>query len=296
MLAAMAATVASSAFAQLRNPPAPVRNGDWIAAVVNQELVTAGEVERRLERAQAEAARAGARAPDEAELRKQVFDSLIDERVIVTAARDSGMKVDEPDIDRAVQTIAAQNQLTLEVLRQRLAAEGLDFVRFRANLRDQIMMERMREREVYQRIRINEDDVDKALAERRLQQQAEAPVNVAQILVTMRTSTLVFRIRGTPPSEEFRYVTSSPELIARAREQLRLPEAQRFLFASGGIAAGHGGHNQPWRWHFTDLALVEVAIELCDGRPTLVEADLDYWLSTVRRFCPWGSYVYAVLP
>ncbi|MFY7973272.1 MAG: hypothetical protein ACOVOT_02535, partial [Rubrivivax sp.] len=52
MLAAMAATVASSAFAQLRNPPAPVRNGDWIAAVVNQELVTAGEVERRLERAQ----------------------------------------------------------------------------------------------------------------------------------------------------------------------------------------------------------------------------------------------------
>jgi peptidyl-prolyl cis-trans isomerase SurA len=150
----------------------------------NQELVTAGEVERRLERAQAEAARAGARAPDEAELRKQVFDSLIDERVIVTAARDSGMKVDEPDIDRAVQTIAAQNQLTLEVLRQRLAAEGLDFVRFRANLRDQIMMERMREREVYQRIRINEDDVDKALAERRLQQQAEAPVNVAQILVT----------------------------------------------------------------------------------------------------------------
>lgn len=110
------------------------------------------------------------------------------------------------------------------------------------------------------------------------------------------TSTLVFRIRGTPPSEEFRYVTSSPELIARAREQLRLPEAQRFLFASGGIAAGDGGHNQPWRWHFTDLALVEVAIELCDGRPTLVEADLAYWLSTVRRFCPWGSYVYAVLP
>ena len=110
------------------------------------------------------------------------------------------------------------------------------------------------------------------------------------------TSTLVFRIRGTPPSEEFRYVTSSPELIARAREQLRLPEGQRSLFAAGRIAAGHGGHNQPWSWHFTDLALVELAIELCDGRPTLVEADLDYWLYTVRSFCPWGSYVYAVLP
>lgn len=110
------------------------------------------------------------------------------------------------------------------------------------------------------------------------------------------TATLVFRIRGTPPSEEFRYVTSSPDLIARAREQLRLPEAQRFLFASGPIAAGDGGHNPPWKWHFTGLTLVEAAIELCDGRPTLVEADLDYWLYTVRSFCPWGSYVYAVLP
>lgn len=134
------------------------------------------------------------------------------------------------------------------------------------------------------------------------------PTFVAGVLAAMLAScgggeptqpsgtTLVFRIRGEPPSQEFRYVTSSPALIAQAREQLALPVEQRFLFASGAIAAGNGGHNQPWSWHFTDLALVELAIELCDGRPGLIEPDLEYWLTTVKRFCPWGSYVHAVLP
>ena len=160
-----------------------VRNGDYIAAVVNQESVTAGEVERRVERAQAEASRAGQRPPAEAELRRQALDALIDERAMITTARESGMKVDEPELDRAVQNIAQQNQVTLPVLRERLKSEGIDYARFRANVRDQIMIERLREREVYQRIKISEDDVDKFLAERRAAANADAETNVAQILI-----------------------------------------------------------------------------------------------------------------
>jgi peptidyl-prolyl cis-trans isomerase SurA len=187
VLATALALAAVSAHAQGRSSttPPPVRNGDWIAAVVNQEAVTAGEIDRRVERAIADAGRSGARLPPDSELRQQAMDSLIDERVIVTTARESGMRVDEPDIDRAVQAVAAQNQLSLEVLRQRLAAEGIDYGRFRANLRDQILMERMREREVYQRIRVSDEDIERAMAERRAQALAEAPVNVAQILVTV---------------------------------------------------------------------------------------------------------------
>ncbi len=160
-------------------------NGDYIAAVVNQELVTAGEVESRIQRAQAEAARSGARLPPETELRRQALDSLIDERAIITAARDSGMKVDEFEVDRAVQNIAQQNQLSLEVLRERLRAEGMDYGRFRANLRDQIMIERLREREVYQRIRITDEEIETLLALRREAAQADAETNIAQILVSV---------------------------------------------------------------------------------------------------------------
>ena len=161
------------------------RGGDYIAAVVNQELVTAGEVQRRVEGALAEARRRGARLPPEAELRRQVLDALIDERVIITNARESGLRVEEAEIDRAVQNIAAQNQISMEVLRQRLAAEGMDYARFRATLRDQIMIERMREREVYRRIQISDEEVDKILDEERARINAAAETNLAQILVTV---------------------------------------------------------------------------------------------------------------
>ena len=161
------------------------RNGDYIAAVVNQELVTAGEVERRIERAQAEAGRAGALLPTEIEMRRQALDALIDERAMITSARESGMKVDELEIDRAVQSIALQNQISMELLRQRLAAEGMDYGRFRANLRDQIMIERLREREVYQRIRISDEEIDKFLEQRSQAANTDAETNIAQILITV---------------------------------------------------------------------------------------------------------------
>lgn len=169
------------AFAQGRSP----RNGDYIVAVVNQELVTAVEVEQRLERAREAASRARQPLPPETELRKQIVDALIDERVVITYARDGGSKVDEPELDRAVQNVAQQNQLTLEQLRARLREEGLDYGRFRANLRDQILVERVREREVYQRIRITDAEIDKLVEEQRLKAQAEAELNLAQILITV---------------------------------------------------------------------------------------------------------------
>ena len=180
-LALALATTAMLATAQGRI----VRSGDWIAAVVNQELVTAGEVERRLERAKAEATRAGMRLPPDEDLRRQVMDALIDERVIVTSARESGVRIDEPEIDRAVQNVAQQNQLTMPALRERLRSEGVDYGRFRGNLRDQMMMERLREREVYRRIQIKDEEIDKQLAERRSAAAADAELNVAQILVTV---------------------------------------------------------------------------------------------------------------
>ncbi|MBS0306735.1 MAG: peptidylprolyl isomerase [Proteobacteria bacterium] len=159
--------------------------GDYIAAIVNQELVTAGELERRYERARADAARAGTPPPADAVLRKQAFDSLIDERVILSSARESGMRVDDTELDRAVQSVAAQNQISAAQLRERLRSEGIDYARFRADLRDQIMIERMREREVYRRIVVSDDEIDQWLAQQRVAPGGGVELNLAQILVSV---------------------------------------------------------------------------------------------------------------
>jgi peptidyl-prolyl cis-trans isomerase SurA len=161
------------------------RNGDWIAAVVNTELVTAGEVERRVERVLDQARRSGQRVPDAERLREEVLDGLITERVIITTAREFGVRVDPADIDRAVQNIALQNQLSLPELRRRLEAEGIDYARLRDNLRDQLMLERMREREVYRRIVVTDEEIDRLIERQRSAAGAEELLNLAQILVTV---------------------------------------------------------------------------------------------------------------
>jgi peptidyl-prolyl cis-trans isomerase SurA len=162
-----------------------LRVGDYIVAVVNSELVTANEVEQRSARVREEARRGGGRLPPNDALRKQVIDSLIDERVLVTYARDSGMKVDEAELDRAVGSVAANNRMTLAELRRRLQAEGVEFSRFRNSLRDQILVERLREREVQARIRITDSEIDKFIEQQRGAAEATAELNLAQILVTV---------------------------------------------------------------------------------------------------------------
>lgn len=181
LLLALAAWAALPAQAQTKGP----RGGDYIVAVVNQELVTNGEIEQRIAQIRENARRAGQSLPPEKELRHQILESLIDERVIVTYARDSGMKVDEPELDRAVESVAGQNQLTVPQLKERLRQQGTDFTRFRNNLRDQILMERVREREVQGRIKISDKEVDDLVAKQHGAAKGDVQYDIAQILVTV---------------------------------------------------------------------------------------------------------------
>jgi len=162
-----------------------LRPGDYIVAVVNSELVTAGEVQQRLVRIQQDAARTGARLPPVDVMRKQIVDTLIDERVLVTYAREAGVKVDATEVDRAVANVAAQNQITLAQMRQRLQTEGLDYGRFRDGIRDQIAVERIREREVVSRIQISDREIDALLEQQRAAAGASTEYNIAQVLVTV---------------------------------------------------------------------------------------------------------------
>ena len=182
LLSLLMSAVSPASFAQARRQVP--RTADYIVAVVNSELVTANELELRVAQVREEARRNGGRLPPDDELRRQLLDTLIDERVQITYARDTGMRVEDTELERAVANIAAQNQLTTTQLRDRLRTEGIDYVRFRNNIRDQIMIERNREREVQARIKITDADIDDYLAKQR-SSGATTQFNIAQVLVTV---------------------------------------------------------------------------------------------------------------
>lgn len=193
------------------------RTADYIAAVVNQELVTANEVDRRVARIREDAQRANQRVPPPESLRRGVLDGLIDERVVISHARDSGVRIEDAELDRAIANIAAQNQLGVPQLRERLAREGIDYTRFRGEVRDQLLIERVREREVQSRIRVSDEEIDAFVAQQtqRAGASSAGELNIAQILVTVpenaaeavvaerraKAEAALARVRGGEPFE-----------------------------------------------------------------------------------------------
>lgn len=95
--------------------------------------------------------------------------------------------------------------------------------------------------------------------------------------------------------EDYSFIarTSDPAVIAKIEDELELLFEERTLHIHGDIERGNGGHNNNWSWHFIpdEWDMVEVSVEVCDGRPQMVEDDLDYWIDQVGYFCPWSSRV-----
>ncbi len=199
---------------------AVAQTADYIVAIVNTELVTASEVQQRLARIRDDAARSRTTLPPPAVLRKQVLDALIDERVMVTAARETGSRIDDAELDRAVANVATQNQLTLPQLRERLRLEGLPYNKFRDGIRDQMMVERVREREVVSLIKISDAEIDAVIEKRRSAAGTSVQLDVAQILVIVPegASPAVVSERRERAEAALRRVRGGEDFAAVARE------------------------------------------------------------------------------
>ena len=172
-------------FGTLPRMKAQARSADYLVAVVNSESVTNNEVSVRLAKLQQESIEKGGAQPTPGELRKQALDALVEERVLVTYARDNGVKVDDGEVDRAIANIASSNKLTSDQLRDRLRQQGVDYATFRNGIRDQITIERIREREVVSHIRVTDTEVSDYIAKMHGDHTSAQNVNIAQILVTV---------------------------------------------------------------------------------------------------------------
>jgi len=163
-----------------------VLSADFIVAVVNSEPVTNSEVQTMRQRLTNELNGRGAQMPPAAQLTQQALDMLINEKAQLQQAEDQGIKVDDDQVDQAEANVAASNGLSREALHQRLAQEGLTVAAYRKQLKTQLILARLREREVDSRIRISDQDIDRFLREQGQGGQALPPeLNIAMILLAV---------------------------------------------------------------------------------------------------------------
>ena len=164
-----------------------VRPADYIVAVVNSEPITNNEVQNLKLRLEKQVV-PGSPVPGAKELTQQALEQLINEKAQLQQARDNGIRIDDTEVDQTEATIARQNQVSKEELYKRVASEGLSVTAFREQLRNQLIISRLREREVDNRARVSDTDVEQFIQT----QQAGKPstgisfdLNLAMILVAV---------------------------------------------------------------------------------------------------------------
>jgi peptidyl-prolyl cis-trans isomerase SurA len=197
----------------LAQGPVPV---DRIVAVVNKEVITASELADQVDAAERQLHRQGTPLPDHAALERQVLERLILVKAQLQLARESGIRVDDTQLDKAIERIAESNHMTVGEFRRTLERDGVDFDKFRRDVRDQIILTRLRQREVDDKIQVSDSEIDLYLEQQKENAAgAKEEYNVAHILIRL-------------PDQ------ASPEQIAAA--QARAEKARAEALAGGDFA------------------------------------------------------------
>ena len=134
-----------------------------VVAVVNNEPITSTELQQYMVRAKRQVAKQGVQIPED-ELRQQVLEQMILEKLQLQVAKRMGITVDDTAIDRAIEDIARRNNMTLDALKQALAADGITFEQFREQIRREMTIARLRDREMEGRVTESDAEVDHFLA------------------------------------------------------------------------------------------------------------------------------------
>lgn len=165
--------------------PRTVVTVDRIVAVVNDEVITERELAARVDFAFRQMRQQGTPPPPREVMERQLLERLISDRAQIQHARDIGLRVEDPELDKALARIAEENRMSLQQMRDTLGKDGVPFDKFREDIRNEITLSRLREREVARKIVVTDTEVDSYLQGLKAQSGRGDEFNVSHILVTV---------------------------------------------------------------------------------------------------------------
>lgn len=174
MLAAM--TLATPVAAQTLQPL------DRIVAVVDEDVILQSELDRAVANVTMQYAKNPERLPPRNVLERQVLERLVLVKLQVARAMATGIRISDDELNNAVAAVAQQNGISVDALRQRLAADGLSYAEFRNSIRDEITVQRLRQSFGQSRVQVSESEVDAALA---AQATTGSQYHLAHILIAL---------------------------------------------------------------------------------------------------------------
>ena len=182
LLAAACALFAAAAFPQTA-APSRVVPVDRIVAVVNDEVITQAELNERVGVVVRQFQRQGGQMPPQDVLSRQVLERMINDLLQVQMAKETGIRVDDVTLDRTIERIAQENRMALPEFRAALERDGIKYPRFREDIRNEILLARLREREVENSLVVTDAEVETELAREAREKTGDSEYMLSHILV-----------------------------------------------------------------------------------------------------------------
>lgn len=183
LLACATFTLAYMPIGNLTAQAAEVVKLDRIVAIVDQTVVTEQELENRMRTVTAQFKKQGTELPAENILRKQILERLISDTLQLQYAAQTGLKIDDNQLDKTIERIAEQNQMSLTEFSEALAKDGISMSKFRADIRSEITIARLREREVDSRVTVSESEIDNFLTTQTANNESQDEFEISHILI-----------------------------------------------------------------------------------------------------------------
>ncbi|MEO8738168.1 MAG: peptidylprolyl isomerase [Casimicrobiaceae bacterium] len=177
------ATAVAQPAPSARTSPARSLSVDRVAAIVNDEAITLHDLDDAKRVVMQQMKQQNVQPPPADILEKQVLERLITERALLQFAKETGLRIDDTQIEKTIQRIAQENKLSLEEMRKALAAEKIPYAKYRDDIRSELVMQRLREREVDSRITVSDSEVDLYMATLKAQNTGDSEYELAHILV-----------------------------------------------------------------------------------------------------------------
>ena len=163
-----------------------VNGRDFIVAVVDSVPITNHDVRLRAPQLRDQLKQQGRPIPEGEALLKAALERLIVEKSLLQHAKETGVAIDDDAVTQAEQRLAAQSQISVDALHQKVKSEGSSVERLRLNLRDQLTLQRLTERNVPGRIKVSETEVDQAVRDRQnASVDANPDIELGHILVAV---------------------------------------------------------------------------------------------------------------
>lgn len=156
---------------------------DRIVAIVDQAVITENELQDRVRIVSSQLAKQGTQLPPNEVLEKQILERLIIDRLQLQFAAQTGLRVDDAQLDKTIARIAEQNQMTVPEFQQTLQEQNISFAKFREDIRNEIILARLREREVDNRVNVSEAEIDNYLLTQSSRQDVQDEFDVSHILI-----------------------------------------------------------------------------------------------------------------